>query len=179
MSEDIRYRDHLLTKAQQIAEMVLRKDLEYGASWKKRGGVGAAFVMIRKIDRLEEQLRKHNYDVFSALADRTTGESLEDTIRDLIGYLLLILSEHEVRRHELPAVTTEITSRSVARGTIAMSDESQRLASKTERGYVADRSGSFAEASEKQDRLVPRQYYLCRRCSEHHETGTDCPYPKH
>jgi hypothetical protein len=87
------YTKHIPAIASADAARVLKKDEEYGASWLKRGGVGAYFVMARKIDRLETQAARHGYDIFSALADLATGESLVDTIRDLRGYLLLIEAE--------------------------------------------------------------------------------------
>ncbi len=97
MDAQVRYREFIPLIAKEDTDRVLQKDLEYGASWKKRGGVGAYFVMIRKVDRLEEQVKKHNYDVFKACEDRSTGENLLDTIRDLRSYLDLIESEVRAR----------------------------------------------------------------------------------
>ena len=90
---DTRYRNFLKEIAIKDTEMVLKKDDEYGASWKRRGGVGAYFVMIRKVDRLEEQAKRHCYDIFKACHDHSTGESLLDTMRDLRCYLDLIEAE--------------------------------------------------------------------------------------
>lgn len=97
---DTRYRDLIHTVAKSDADRLLKKDTEYGASWKKRGGVGAYFTMIRKVDRLNTQLphAKHGYDILAALNEPTMGEeSLLDTIRDLRGYLILIEAELLVR----------------------------------------------------------------------------------
>lgn len=91
-----KYREHIETIAMEDAKLVAQKDAEYGASWKKRGGVGAFMVMSRKIDRLEEQCRRHGYDIFKAIRDDSTGESLVDTIRDLRCYLDLIEAESRV-----------------------------------------------------------------------------------
>jgi len=91
------YLDRVGAIAAADAARLQQKDVEYGGSWLKRGGVGAYFVMVRKIDRLETQAAKFGFDVFRALADTSSGESLVDTIRDLRGYLLLIEAEHEER----------------------------------------------------------------------------------
>lgn len=95
VTDETAYREFIPTIAAEDTERVLQKDKEYGASWKRRGGVGAYMVMIRKVDRLEEQCKKHGYDIFKACRDTSTGEGLLDTIRDLRSYLDLI--EAEVR----------------------------------------------------------------------------------
>ncbi len=100
---DIDYRKFIPIIAAEDTERVLKKDEEYGASWKKRGGVGAYMVMIRKVDRLEEQCKKHGYDIFKAIQDRSTGEGLLDTIRDLRSYLDLI--EADVRANTFDAAS--------------------------------------------------------------------------
>lgn len=71
-------------------DRVTTKDREYGASWKKRGGTGAFMMLARKWDRLEEQAKQHNWDVFKAVVAGGTSENVLDTIRDLRGYLLLV-----------------------------------------------------------------------------------------
>lgn len=75
--------------AVQNVNVCIDKDKDYGASWKKRGGPGAYMVMARKMDRIEEQARKRAWDIFQ-VDDGKTTESLDDTIMDLINYLLLI-----------------------------------------------------------------------------------------
>jgi len=87
------YREILVRIALANAEFVLKKDAEYGGSWKKRGGHSAAENLMRKIDRISVQLEKHGWDVFVALGDTTTGEALIDTLRDLVGYAQLIEAE--------------------------------------------------------------------------------------
>ena len=98
------YRDHVREVAKDDVALILRKDEEYGGSWLKRGGVGAAMMALRKVDRLEQQLKKHGYDVFAAckVARRTT-EGLRDTLQDLRGYLILI--EAELRAQEGPRMS--------------------------------------------------------------------------
>lgn len=92
------YRDHIKAITDTDAREVLKKDIEYGSSWLKRGGVGAYMMAARKIDRLEEQVKKHHHDVLAAIAAYNSEsnplmEGLIDTIRDLRRYLILIEAE--------------------------------------------------------------------------------------
>ena len=77
----------LRKKLQAIAELVESKDAQYGSSWCARGGVGAFFVSIRKVDRLKVQTKNFtdpsNFYVVSS-------EDLSDTLSDLVGYFMLI-----------------------------------------------------------------------------------------
>lgn len=100
-SSDVAYRDHLQVVADEDVREIIRKDMEYGASWKKRGGTGAFFSMIRKVDRLNAQMPHptHQYDIFAALMTLDVGsESLADTCADLRRYLMLIEAECRARR---------------------------------------------------------------------------------
>jgi rubrerythrin len=92
-SVDTRYREYIADVAKEDVDLVLKKDKEYGASWKKRGGIGAYMMAARKMDRLEEQCMKYGYDIFKACEDQTALESIRDTMQDLRAYLLLIESE--------------------------------------------------------------------------------------
>ena len=83
----------LKSVATSIVETVERKDKEYGASWKKRGGVGAYMMLARKWDRIENISKGQHYDIFQALSDNT-GD-VRDDVRDLVGYLLLVLDHME------------------------------------------------------------------------------------
>lgn len=90
--------DHLgyleeITK-EDLAE-IRRKEATYMGSWKKRGGIGAYFITVRKYDRLEEIARSFSYDIFAALTADLTGQdgSALAELRDLRRYLLLIESE--------------------------------------------------------------------------------------
>jgi hypothetical protein len=65
----------------------------YGNSWKKRGGVGAFMMLARKWDRIENQVKDHNYDVLKALQEDGLETGILDDIRDLRRYLLLVESE--------------------------------------------------------------------------------------
>lgn len=102
---DTRYREQIPMVSAADVDRLLKKDQEYGASWKRRGGVGAFMMMVRKIDRIMAQIPepdghpKHGFDVFAILADEHAdlSESLLDTLRDLRGYAMLIEAEHLVR----------------------------------------------------------------------------------
>ena len=86
-------KERLLALAKRDAECVFKKDVEYGHSWRKRGGVGAFFVIARKWDRLEERLRHVGliqYDLFEHIAVDSREEGIIDDVRDLRQYLLLV-----------------------------------------------------------------------------------------
>lgn len=76
-----------------------KKDAEYGASWCKRGGVGAFFTVWRKADRLEEQLRMRDFNLFDVSDDPNSTESLDETIRDFANYLYLVLEKRQAIRN--------------------------------------------------------------------------------
>lgn len=84
--------------ANEDVQELIRKDKEYGASWKKRGGVGAFMMLARKWDRLELQVQAHGYDVFKAAEADKRAEGLLDDIGDLRRYLLLVETEILQRR---------------------------------------------------------------------------------
>jgi hypothetical protein len=94
------YVDHIRAVALEIAELLIKKDLEYGGSWLARGGVGAYMMKVRKSDRLEVQVKRSGYDIFAAIErSQTDGstENLLDTLKDDVGYAILILAEALVR----------------------------------------------------------------------------------
>ena len=72
------------------------KEATYKASWKKRGGVGAAMMVLRKIDRLENMLEERSWDIFKNIGDGSDGTMIAE-IRDLRRYLLLIEAEMVAR----------------------------------------------------------------------------------
>jgi hypothetical protein len=102
---DTRYREQIPIVSASDVDRLLKKDQEYGASWKRRGGVGAFMMMVRKIDRIMAQIPepdghpKHGFDIFAILTNEHAdlSESLLDTLRDLRGYATLIEAEHLVR----------------------------------------------------------------------------------
>ena len=69
---------------------LINAEKTYGNSWKQRGGVGAFMMLARKWDRIENQVKEHNWDVFKALEKDRDPEGLLDDIRDLRCYLLLV-----------------------------------------------------------------------------------------
>ena len=110
--------EQILTALASIdVKTLVKKDAEYGSSWKKRGGVGAFMMLARKWDRLETQMttmmnKPHprnsavnapigDYDLFTRIEEEKQGdntESILETIRDLRRYCLLVESEIYSRR---------------------------------------------------------------------------------
>lgn len=84
--------------ATSIIDVCEKKNREYGESFRLRGGQGAYFAYVRKPDRLEAQMKSRDYDVFNVDQDPCSTESIDETIRDEIGYLLLILETREAIR---------------------------------------------------------------------------------
>lgn len=85
--------------ANQWIDLCERKDKQYGSSWRKRGGVGAFFALIRKMDRFEQQASQVGYDVFSTSIDPADAvENFEDTCGDIINFLLLILEARQAQQ---------------------------------------------------------------------------------
>lgn len=78
------------------AEALEHAQKTYGDSWKKRGGIGAFMMLARKWDRLENQVKKFNYDIFEAIYDDPAPEGIADDLADLRRYLFLV--EAEIRR---------------------------------------------------------------------------------
>lgn len=84
------YIKHLESIAAADVATIQRKDAEYAGSWLKRGGVGAAMNLMRKLDRIEPQLAGAGWDVFKAIADDPRPEGILDDLRDLRRYLFLV-----------------------------------------------------------------------------------------
>ena len=78
--------------ADEVVNLLVSKGETYGDSWKRRGGVGAAMMLLRKMDRFESIVEVSDWDVFKAL--RKGGHDFEDDLKDIVGYALLILAEH-------------------------------------------------------------------------------------
>lgn len=92
-------------------KVLKEKDREYGASWKKRGGVSVYMMLARKWDRLENALAPYAshhttshlgnnqglpippYDIITAAVLDNRKEGIQDDIKDLINYLILVMSE--------------------------------------------------------------------------------------
>lgn len=111
MSDDrFHHHPYLQRVADEDVRYVLQKDASYGASWKKRGGVGAFMMLARKWDRLDNMLdgEAWKYDVFRAIQAQAEVESAEGKpqgsdgtvlaeVRDLRRYLLLVEAEMMAR----------------------------------------------------------------------------------
>lgn len=76
---------------------LVKAEHSYGTSWRNRGGVGAFMMLARKWDRLENQCKKHGWDIFTAIDTDQRPEGIIDDIRDLRRYLLLV-EEHAAPR---------------------------------------------------------------------------------
>lgn len=88
----------IIEKTKERVRLMARKNAEYGASWRRRGGIGAFFTIWRKADRLEEQLKARGYNIFDVNDDPTSTESLDETLLDLWNYLgLVIESRNQIR----------------------------------------------------------------------------------
>lgn len=81
--------------AQKDLTQLMTAEKSYGDSWRRRGGTGAFMMLARKFDRIEQQSKSVNWDIFEACEKYTGEEGLLDDIGDLRRYLLLV--EHFVR----------------------------------------------------------------------------------
>lgn len=88
------FRSELMSIAVSDVETLLEKAKSYGDSWKRRGGVGAFMMLARKWDRIENQCKAVNYDVFDAIYRSNGVDGLLDDIQDLRRYLTLVEHEH-------------------------------------------------------------------------------------
>jgi hypothetical protein len=108
------YTNYLSEISRSDVEVVVDKDLQYGSSWKRRGGVGAYMMLARKMDRIETALTPHPddetrangstefhrvapWDIFGAIEADHRDEGILDDIRDLRRYLLLVEAEMRAR----------------------------------------------------------------------------------
>lgn len=70
------------------SQQLFIKEKEYGGSWCKRGGIGAFFVAVRKLDRIENQINKRG-TLALALEHDKRAEGIRDDLCDLRCYLIL------------------------------------------------------------------------------------------
>lgn len=89
----------------ELVDLGIKKDSEYGASWCKRLGPGAFFTIWRKIDRLENQAEKMKYDLFNVEGDPTSTESLDETLLDAIFYFALLLQKRRTKQRMIAEAT--------------------------------------------------------------------------
>jgi hypothetical protein len=89
------YTNELAKVATSDVSALCKAQVNYGNSWKKRGGVGAFMMLARKWDRLEQFLSKaqKQFDIFDAIEKDQRAEGIIDDIRDLRRYLCLVEAE--------------------------------------------------------------------------------------
>ena len=102
-----RFKNRLAEIVKQDIKTVIKKDHDYGGSWKKYGGVGAYFNVARKWDRIEAMVSfvsdgvlakdghgpAAQYDLFQHVEQDSSHDGLIESVRDLRGYLLLVEEE--------------------------------------------------------------------------------------
>jgi len=109
MVDDDRFRHHIYLQrvVDEDVRLVQEKDVSYGASWKRRGGVGVFMMLARKWDRLEELLQpsprvsdRPHYDIFAGIMVDLSGAdgTVLAEVRDLRRYLLLVEAEISARK---------------------------------------------------------------------------------
>ena len=79
--------------ASHDVEALVNAEKSYGNSWKKRGGMGAFMMLARKWDRIENQVKKFQYDIFDTIYEDPSPTGILDDIGDLRRYLFLVEAE--------------------------------------------------------------------------------------
>lgn len=100
MTDPLSYHRHLASITEGDLDYVRRKDAQYQASWKRHGGVGAFFTIVRPWDRLYSMVTAPDkvwpqYDLMRAVLHEMDGKdgSVLACVRDLRRYLLLVEAE--------------------------------------------------------------------------------------
>jgi hypothetical protein len=91
--------------AQKDLTQLIAAEKSYGDSWRRRGGTGAFMMLARKFDRIEQQSKSVNWDIFEACEKYDGEDGLLDDIGDLRRYLLLV--EQFVRHGDKPLEAIE------------------------------------------------------------------------
>ena len=91
--------------AQKDLTQLINAEKSYGDSWRRRGGTGAFMMLARKFDRIEQQSKSVNWDIFEACEKYDGEDGLLDDIGDLRRYLLLV--EQFVRHGDKPLEAIE------------------------------------------------------------------------
>ena len=73
-------REELLKISEEVVDMVMRKNHDYGDAWQKHGTAGILVRLSDKSLRVESLMGKQALVV---------DESVRDTLRDIVGYALL------------------------------------------------------------------------------------------
>lgn len=91
----MRYMEEFGNVTRDAVGLLQLKSQTYGDSWKRRGGPGAWFTVVRPLDRLEGIVARHGGDIFAAIAADPSGQdgSALACVRDIMNYMILIESE--------------------------------------------------------------------------------------
>jgi len=68
--------ERMLRIARNDVQELKAAEKSYGVSWRKRGGMGAFMMLARKWDRIENQVKPENYDIFSSYEKDKRQEGL-------------------------------------------------------------------------------------------------------
>lgn len=96
MDSDMRFVDCIGPVNATSVALMTEKARTYGDSWKRRGGRGAWYTLVRPMDRLVNRLEdEFGGDIFAAVAAQPEGGdgTVLDAIRDLRNYLTLVEAE--------------------------------------------------------------------------------------
>ena len=83
---------HIQQLADEDVQKLRQAEESYGDSWRGRGGIGAFMMLARKWDRIENQVEKDGYDIFTTIKNDPSDSGILDDIKDLRRYLLLVES---------------------------------------------------------------------------------------
>ena len=96
---------NLWAYALSVVHVLRIKNPKYGDSWKQYGGYSAFMNLARKWSRIEHLASQHNYDIFAAImATKGQPDGMEESLRDLEGYGLLILEDQSRCDADFPVV---------------------------------------------------------------------------
>lgn len=104
---DMIHMDYINAVTADDLDELKRKEATYKGSWKKRGGIGAAMMILRKVDRLENMLEERAYDIFDKIDMSGADGTMLAEIRDLRRYLILVEAELQARHGPKPVPLTE------------------------------------------------------------------------
>lgn len=86
----IHEQERLQAIADEIVQIIIKKDEAYGSSWKAHGGYSAFFNLHRKYSRIEHGAEQFQFDLFKATIELEEGVN---SLQDLVAYALLTLTE--------------------------------------------------------------------------------------
>lgn len=93
MSDNLKYHRQLQQITRDDVSFVEDKDTQYDASWKRHGGVGAFFTIVRPWDRLYNYAKQRGFDLFEMIGEEGLegpDGSVIACVRDMRRYLLLV-----------------------------------------------------------------------------------------